>query len=91
LCQVQKSFRARLTPKPWRIGMENPPARFPYEDAGEEAAMRAWESRYEAASQGRATCRFVEEMGSGTEHPDITPLRSMHDERTRATSSLPLA
>ncbi len=91
LCQVQKSFRARLTPKPWRIGMENPPATFPFEDAGAEAAMREWESRYEAASQGRATCRFVEEMGGGAEHPQVTQLRTLHDERTRATSGLPLA
>ena len=91
LCQVQKSFRARLTPKPWRIGMENPPVNFPYDDGGEEAAMRAWEARYEAAAQGRATCRFVEEMGGGAEHPQVTPLRTLHDERTRATSGLPLA
>ncbi|HEY0015089.1 MAG TPA: hypothetical protein VGC13_02180 [Longimicrobium sp.] len=91
LCQVQKSFRARLTPKPWRIGMENPPVGFPYESAGDEAQMRAWEGRYEAASQGRATCRFVEEMGGGAEHPQVTPLRTLHDERTRATSGLPLA
>ena len=40
---------------------------------------------------GRATCRFVEEMGSGAEHPDVTPLRELHDEHTRATSGLPLA
>ena len=91
LCQVQKSFRARLTPKPWRIGMENPPVNFPYEDASEEAEMRAWEARYEAASQGRATCRFMEELGGGAEHPEVTPLRTLHDERTRATSGLPLA
>jgi hypothetical protein len=91
LCQVQKSFRARLTPKPWRIGMENPPVTFPYESAGEEAQVRAWEGRYEAASQGRATCRFMEEMGGGAEHPQVTSLRTLHDERTRATSGLPLA
>jgi hypothetical protein len=91
LCQVQKSFRARLTPKPWRIGMENPPVTFPYESAADEAAMRAWESRYEAASQGHATCRFVEEMGGGGEDPQVTALRILHDDRTRATSGLPLA
>lgn len=91
LCQVQKSFRARLTPKPWRIGMENPPVTFPYEDAEQEAAMRAWEERYETAAQGRATCRFMEEMGGGAEHPQVTPLRTLHDERTRAASGLPLA
>ncbi|MBW3569921.1 MAG: hypothetical protein KY467_02330 [Gemmatimonadetes bacterium] len=91
LCQVQKTFRARLTPKPWRIGVPNPPVGFPYEGAAEEAEMRQWEARYDAASRTRATCQFVEEMGSGAEHPDVAPLRALHDEHTRATSGLPLA
>ena len=91
LCQIQKSFRARLTPKPWRIGMENPPGRFPFESPAHEQAMRAWEARYAQASQGRATCHFLEEIGDGAEHPDIAPLRALHDEQTRATSGLPLA
>ncbi|HEU4561453.1 MAG TPA: hypothetical protein VFS20_26605 [Longimicrobium sp.] len=91
LCQIQKSFRARLTPKPWRIGMENPPSRFPFESPAHEQAMRAWEARYAQASQGRATCQFLEEIGDGAEHPDIAPLRALHDEQTRATSGLPLA
>jgi hypothetical protein len=91
LCAVQKSFRARLTPKPWRIGMDNPPVTFPYESPTEEGAMRQWEAAYERASQGRATAQFVEEMGGGSEHPDITPIRTLHDEKTHATSGLPLA
>jgi len=91
LCQVQKSFRARLTPKPWRIGVPNPPTGFPFESAAAEQAMRQWESRYALASEGRATCHFVEELGGGAEHPDIAPLRALHDEQTRATSGLALA
>jgi hypothetical protein len=91
LCQVQKSFRARLTPKPWRIGMPNPPSRFPFESAADEQAMREWTVRYDAASAGRATCRFIEEIGGGTEHPDVAPIRTLHDEQTKATSGLPLA
>jgi hypothetical protein len=91
LCAVQKSFRARLTPKPWRIGMDNPPVTFPYESLMEEGAMRQWVSAYDGASQGRATAQFVEEMGGGSEHPAITPIRTLHDEHTHATSGLPLA
>jgi hypothetical protein len=91
LCQVQKSFRARLTPKPWRIGVENPPVTFPYEGAMEEQEMKEWVARYGQASGGRATCRFLEEMGSGREHPDVAPLRDLHDELSRAESNLPLA
>ncbi len=91
LCQVQKSFRARLTPKPWRIGVDNPPVTFPYEGPAQEAMMRQWEVAYQNASRGRATAQFVEEMGGGSEHPDITPIRTLHDEQTHAASGLPLA
>lgn len=91
LCRAQKSFRARLTSKPWRVGIENPPARFPYESAQEEAEMREWVTRYARASDGRATCRFMEEIGSGAEHPDVAPMRILHDEQTQAESGLPLA
>jgi hypothetical protein len=91
LCGAQKSFRARLTPKPWRIGVENPPVTFPYEGPAEEQAMRAWERTYDRASQGCATCRLLEEMGSGADHPEVAPVLALHDEHTRATSGLPLA
>jgi hypothetical protein len=90
LCRVRHSFRARLTPKPWRIGLPKPPHRFPFQ-GGEEAEVREWVRRYDAASQGRATCRFVESIGSGVVHPEVEPLLRLHDEHTRATSGLPLA
>src|SRR5262249_7835846 len=41
LCRAQKSFRARLTPKPWRCGVRKPPGRFPWQSQSEEQAMRA--------------------------------------------------
>lgn len=91
LCRAQKSFRARLTPKPWRIGVENPPSTFPYDDPGSERAMREWTARYDRASNGFATCAFQEEVGSGATHMELAPLVTLHDEQTRATSSLPLA
>jgi len=91
LTQVQKSFRARLTPKPWRIGVANPPVSFPYEDPSQERRLREWVAQYDADSAGRATCRFLEEIGSGAEHPDVARIRALHDEQTKATSALPLA
>ena len=91
LCRAQKSFRARLTPKPWRVGMENPPSRFPYDGQEEERAMREWEARYARASEGFATCALLEELGSGAEHPDAGPLLRLHDEHARVGSGLPLA
>lgn len=91
LCRAQKSFRARLTPKPWRMHMENPPVRFPYESAEDERVMREWTARYDQAAQRFATCRFLEVIGSGREHPEVVEVVRLHDQHTRATSGLPLA
>ena len=47
LCGVQKTFRARLTPKPWRCGADQPPNQFPRETAEEQCSFAEWLSQYE--------------------------------------------
>jgi hypothetical protein len=91
LCRIQDSFRARLTPKPWRIGKPTPPGNFPREDAELERAFDQWLRDYDRAAGSSATCQFVETIGSGAIHPDVAHIVQLHDDRTRATSSLPLA
>lgn len=91
LCKVQKSFRARLSPKPWRCGQPNPPSRFPREDPRDQADFQAWLDAYEAATAEKATCRFVESVGWGRTHDDAARIVRLHDERTNATSERPLA
>jgi hypothetical protein len=91
LCRVQQCFRARLTPKPWRIGIAVPPVRFPHALPEQEGAIREWRTRYERASAAYATCSFVETAGSEEVHPEIAPIVELHDRHTRATSGLPLA
>jgi hypothetical protein len=44
LCQMRQSFRARLTPKPWRCDSGMPPVSFPFESPGEAARFREWDS-----------------------------------------------
>jgi hypothetical protein len=90
LCKIQKSFRARLTPKPWRCGCPNPPVRFPYDDLG-GAKMNQWITRYEDAAEGYATCQFLSEVGSSMPPAGIAGLVAEHDRRTRANNGLPLA
>lgn len=91
LCKVQKSFRARLTPKPWRCGCDNPPVRFPYEGDRQQALMQQWLAAYQQASVGYATCQFLATVGSATTSPAMASLISEHDTQTKATSDLPLA
>ena len=90
LCQTQDCFRARLTPKPWRCDLSNPPGRWPFEDPAAEAAHANWEARYSAAVRNKGTCALLS-AGDGHVHPDLQPVVTLHDEMTRATASLPLA
>ena len=91
LCKVQKSFRARLTPKPWRCGQKVPPARWPFLGHQQEHAFAEWLRRYEAASAGNAVCGRLERLGSDGVHPNVEGLLRFHDARTKADSGLPLA
>jgi hypothetical protein len=91
LCRIQDSFRARLTPKPWRIGKAAPPGDFPREDARLRQAFEQWLQEYDRAAGSKATCRFVETVGDGAIHPDVAHIVQLHDDRTRATSALALA
>lgn len=91
LCRVQKSFRARLNPKPWRCGADRPPGRHPREDPKVQKEFERWLAGYETAAAGWATCDLVTEFGSGRVHDEIAPLLQLHDEATRCGSGLPLA
>jgi len=88
LCKAQASFRARLTPKPWRVGMRMPPARWPFDDAAAEQRFRGWLAEYERASQRYSACELVETLGPTTIHRDLEPLVALHDQRACGAHSL---
>lgn len=91
LCKDQKCFRARLTPKPWRCGVEKPPNRWPWKDAKEEQTFLSWQEKYQQASASFATCEFITTIGSESPHLSLQNIVAVHDDMTRATSGLPLA
>ncbi len=91
LCKVQKSFRARLTPKPWRCGQKVPPARWPFLGQQQERTFADWLRKYEAAAAGNAVCVRLERLGSSSVHPSVEELLRYHDARTKADMGLPLA
>jgi hypothetical protein len=90
LCRTQQSFRARLTPKPWRANLRKPPVKFPFEDRNAEAAFREWEGEYNAVIVRYATCRLIRTSGEEVD-PAFAPLIEYHDRETKASSSMPLA
>ncbi len=91
LCRAQGCFRARLTPKPWRCGASQPPARYPWEDHRDEIKYRRWEQDYQRAAGDYAVCKFIKEAGGGATHPEVAPIAALHDQFTRPTRELDLA
>lgn len=91
LCRIQNSFRARLTPKPWRCGSRRPPTIFQCLTDDEKYQYATWLTQYERACSDRATCRFLEHVGSSASHRRIAPLVELHDRVTKAFQGLPLA
>lgn len=91
LCKVQKSFRARLTPKPWRCGSTVPPARWPFRDQQEQRAFEEWRQRYESAAARYAVCARLDHLGSARIHPEVQSVLTLHDARTKTDSGLALA
>ncbi len=92
LCRVQKCFRARLTPKPWRCDLAAPKVRWPWANPQEEVEFADWLSQYERHSAGCATTHWVTDLGATEVHPAVAPIVALHDERTLALrGDLPLA
>jgi predicted secreted protein len=91
LCAAQKSYRARLTPKPWRCDVAALAEQWPFADQHAEARFRAWQAEYAKRSAGYATCSFLRTMGSAHADSRVAEVVRLHDERTRAASNLPLA
>ena len=94
MCTRQQCFRARLTAKPWRIGMESHltprPGVWPVNEDRLPARAK-WIAAYEAKAAGFAACRWLETFGTGQGLPRAEALRVLHDELSRARSTLPLA
>lgn len=91
LCRVQQSFRARLTPKPWRVGLDRFAARYEQHRDGDPGLLD-WTERYHAACEGYAVCRLIEEVGQADAFdPAANRLIELHDAATGVGQALPLA
>ncbi|GAB4319557.1 MAG: hypothetical protein Kow0059_13630 [Candidatus Sumerlaeia bacterium] len=91
LCAAQNSFRARLTPKPWRLKVPLPPGQHPRQDDQMKRQFAEWLARYERASSNHAVCRYIESIGTASPGPAARRLIELHDRLTRCTEQMPLA
>lgn len=86
LCKKQNCYRARLTPKPYRIKYK--PIKIKLPDSLErKEEINSWETGYLKTSQNYSVCKYIKTIGTN----NITNLVSLHDEYTRATSDRNLA
>jgi hypothetical protein len=91
LCRIQECFRARLSPKPWRLGLPAPTGRYPFANEEVRRSHESWVERYETASSERATCELVECLGSGRVDRAAEAIADVHDRHCRVGSGAGLA
>lgn len=94
MCVNQNCFRARVSPKPWRMGISDHlrprPGVWPVDERS-LPFRKAWVEAYERAADRFSACRFLESLGSAKVHPDAREVQRLHDELCQAESGLPLA
>jgi hypothetical protein len=94
MCVNQNCFRARLSAKPWRIGISQGlrprPGVWPVRPEA-LGARQAWVTHYEQQAAAYAACSYLGSIGSGTMHPTAAPVVDLHDRESRALSGAPLA
>jgi len=93
MCFRQNCFRARLSPKPWRIGIGQhmkPVGVWPVDPEG-LPERRRWIDAYERAAKNYAACRFIEAVGSTMVNPVAIEVQRMHDELCQAHRALEIA
>lgn len=95
MCTRQRCFRARLTAKPWRIGidahMKPRPGVWPVREE-RRAERAAWIEAYEETAKGYAAASFIEAFGAtGLVDEACERVRALHDEACRAMDDRELA
>jgi hypothetical protein len=95
MCRNQNCFRARVSAKPWRVGLlAHIRPRSGAWPVPPEAVVqrRAWVADYEAKAAGFAACRFIEAVGAtGSATFETQAVRALHDQLCQSDSALPLA
>lgn len=94
MCQKQNCFRARLTAKPWRIGISRhmtPRGVWPIEQSRMPERNR-WLDEYESSAANYAACHFLKDLGAiHKRHGAAQSVCDYHDRQCRAMSNLPMA
>ncbi len=87
LCKQQICFRARLSPKPWRINMARPGSRFPRASEQQQKDFDLWLKNYSLASARITTAKLLASFGSAKMHADVESVLKIHDRYACKNSS----
>ena len=91
LCKKQQCYRARLTPKPWRLPDCTTEVFYPSEQYVNENGLEAWLKRYDEQSREFAVCRLVKSYGDELVIDEVAKVLSVHDKHVLGYSTQPLA
>lgn len=94
MCAVQNCFRARVSPKHWRVGLQRkivPPTAVWTSEHAQLRERQAWLAEYAQAALNYGACRYVATFGSGVADPKADDIRQLHDALCRADEDLPIA
>lgn len=85
MCRNQNCYRARVSPKPWRIGLDRirpRPGIWPVNS--ERLSERVnWVEQYNQTIKQYSVCTLVSVLGCDTVHPKAEKVRVLHDELCR--------
>ena len=85
LCNEQLCFRARLSPKPWRISLNAPDnsLRFPRKSEIQENKFNKWLKDYELKSTDYSSVKYLKTLGKNI-HSEIQQVIEFHDKHALA-------
>ena len=78
-CLRQNCFRARLTPKPWRIGIKRLDIQYPPKNNEENLKYLDWVNKYNDKKNNFSSTKLKFEIGSGIVNPDFIDIIKTHD------------
>lgn len=93
MCALQACFRARVSGKPWRMGVRRirpQPGIWPVHPDRLRRRLE-WIAEYETRAQNFAACRLRREVGTGPVHPRCAEVQRVHDALSGARTDKPLA
>ncbi len=87
LCEKQNCYRARLTPKPYRMKIKAHKVIFPERNDSQQADHNNWVQYYESESSQFSSCYFIKSYGVNTNNTII----NYHDKMTNTIAKKKLA